>query len=378
MGTSSTQSTNIIPIQYIPPSRSEDGLSHAAKTLDEARQNLLKPRGAPQRPARSPELDLRLNPPAQQGGEGSRSRVRESFLSENSAAPSFLSGNSYDVYNDAPKIVTSKQVHVGRYQQAEVVQLGRDGSNPLNYHNLTIPTTAATSNQIRSPSPTMTFGSRALTPNSPASVHGRGYEGEMEEGLRADEPPSAGASSGDLRFSMGSLGYRDSMSTVGTSRYLARPDGSYSQDHSNSSATSVSRVPPPRSASNQTFSHLGPEGRESMFSTKSNADSFLSGFPMIPPGQQGGPPPLPTNALPQSTSAMTLNNASLARPSAPPVSFRHPPAAGGQPPSRPITQASVADSLLGSFPFVPPNLDDLAELPSANLPTGAMPDTSKR
>lgn len=41
--------------------------------------------------------------------------------------------------------------------------------------------------------------------------------------------------------------------------------------------------------------------------------------------------------------------------------------------TRPMTAHSmansVADSILGSYPFVPPNMDDLAELPSANVPT---------
>ena len=42
-----------------------------------------------------------------------------------------------------------------------------------------------------------------------------------------------------------------------------------------------------------------------------------------------------------------------------------------------MTQASIADSFLGTFPFVPPNMDDLADLPSAALPTAAVPDTGK-
>lgn len=330
---SSTNSTNIIPIQYIPPS--DDGASSAARRLDEARQNLFRPKPAPQRPARSPDLDLRLNPPGRDprspGYDAPPNRIRESFLSENSGAPSFLSGNSYDVYNDAPKIVTSKQVHVGRLQQAEVVQFGKQLSPQDPFNNQGIP-------ERNQPTPG-TFGSRSLTPTSVR------YDNEYEEGL-ATEPVSAG--SGDLRFSMGSLAYRDSVSTMGTGRYLARPDSA--------------AVPPPRLAD-------GP--RESMFSTKSYADSVLSSFPMIPPGQ-GGVPPVPHGGLPQSTSAATLDHAILA--SRPPPSFRAPKVISTQePPSR----TSVADSFLGSFPFVPPNMDDLAGLPSAALPTATVPETAK-
>lgn len=346
---SSTHSTNIIPIQYIPPSRSEEGISQAARTLDEARQNLFKPKPAPQRPARSPDLDLRLNPPSRDlrspGADFQPGRIRESFLSENSGAPSFLSGNSYDVYNDAPKIVTSKQVHVGRLQQAEVVQFGRNpsggldqsGGDPFN-NALDVPRQRQHELGLASPA---TFGSRSLTPTST-----REYDNGMEEGL---EEPATGAS-GDLRFSMGSLQYRDSVSTMGTDRYLARPDSF--------------AVPPPRGQFD------GP--RESMFSTKSYADSVLSGFPMIPPNQAHNIPAVPSSSIPQSTSIATLDHAS-APSSRPPPSFRQPKAAQAE--SRTV---SMADSFLGSFPFVPPNMDDLAELPSAAIPTAAVPETAKK
>ena len=168
------------------------------------------------------------------------------------------------------------------------------------------------------------------------------------------EPPSA-AGSGDLRFSMGSLAYRDSVSTMGTGRYLARPDSA--------------AVAPPRAGD-------GP--RESMFSTKSYADSLLSGFPMIPPGQ-GGVPHLPTSNLPQSTSNATLDHAAMGMtPSKPPPSFRYPQNGRPTPQSRPVTATSIADSFLGTFPFVPPNMDDMAGLPSAALPSAAVPDTAKR
>ena len=339
----SNNSANVIPIQYIP-SQSEEGVSQAARRLDEARQNLFKPRHAPPRPARSPDLDLRLDSPRDLRSPGpneyATGKIRDSYLSENSAAPSFLSGNSYDVYNDAPKIVTSKQVHVGRLQQAEVVQFGRQGEP--SQQRLTTP------HHLGFSSPA-TFGTRSLTPTSE-----RGFD-EME-GMTSEEPTSAG--SGDLRFSMGSLAYRDSVSTMGTGRYLAQSD--------------PSAVAPPR------FGERGDGPRESMFSTKSYADSVLSSFPMIPPGQ-GGVPHLPASNLPQSTSVSTLDHAAMGTTlSKPPPSFRYPQHSRPPPQSRPVTATSIADSFLGTFPFVPPNMDDMAGLPSAALPSAAVPDTAKR
>jgi hypothetical protein len=342
--TGSSNSTNIIPIQYIP-STSEEGVSQAARKLDEARQNLFKPRHAPPRPARSPDLDLRLNPPHDSrspvASEYAPGRIRDSYLSENSAAPSFLSGNSYDVYNDAPKIVTSKQIHVGRLQQAEVVQFGRAGDS--SQQHLTTPQHLG----LSSPA---TFGTRSLTPTSVKE-----FDDEME-GINSAEPTSAG--SGDLRFSMGSLAYRDSVSTMGTGRYLAQP--------------APSAVAPPRSG------ERGNGPRESVLSSKSYADSVLSAFPMIPPGQ-GGVPHLPASNLPQSTSVSTLDHAAMGMPlSKPPPAFRYPQQSRPPPQSRPVTAMSVADSFLGTFPFVPPNMDDMAGLPSAALPSAAVPDTAKR
>lgn len=357
----STHSTNIIPIQYIPSSRSEDAMStaQAAKRLDEARQNLFRP-GVPARPARSGDSTYR--DPRSPSGHSGPPRIRDSYVSDNSAAPSFWSGGSYDVHNDAPKIVTSRQVHVGKLQHAEVVHMGKNrGASPIQAPD------QYDSQWDKTPTPA-TFGGR-VRPPSP------GYA--TEEGLRGDgessrEPQSAGPN--DLRFSMDSLAYRDSMSSMGTFRYLAQADpsalsGATPRPLGPSSIRSPSK--PPVYLPGGT----GP-GRDSTFSNKSYADSVLSGFPMIPPSQSGNVPPLPTG-VPQSSSSNTLDG--QAQVPRPPGSFRPPPTHSQmEGAGRPLTTASVADSLLGSFPFVPPNMDDLAELPSAALPTGVAPDTAKR
>lgn len=396
-----SQSTNIIPIQYIPPSKSDDGIAHtasspqagsqsqAARTLDEARQNLLRPRQTPpQRPARTPDLHLRLSPPhgrdspqdLRSPGAVPAGQIRDSYLSANSSTPSFLSGNSYDIHTDAPKIVTSKQVHVGRLQQAEVVQLGQkelfggqtklspippaqyDPSTGAQNHLLP---SAAVGPYCPSPSPSAAYAMpivRSLTPGSRTS-----HVEDAEEGLVSEEPMAAGPT--DLRFSMGSLAYeRNSVSTMETSKFFARPDSSFA-------------LTPPR-PQHQHQHQQQYEQRESMFSTKSYADSFLGGFPMIPPLQPGAAvPALPASALPQSTSVSTLDHhATVGRP---PAAFRpltsvRPGTSGsvitrpGTAPCRPITATSTTDSFLGTFPFVQPNVDDLAELPSAGMPETAV------
>ncbi|OWZ28073.1 hypothetical protein C356_06510 [Cryptococcus neoformans c45] len=417
MGSGGT--ANIIPIQWIPPSNSEDGLSKmatqpgrsaAARALDQARQNLFKPGAAPTRPARSPDLDLRLNPSSSFDPSVLESpnanTYRDSYLSGNSAAPSYFSGQS-DLNIDAPKIVTSKQVQVGRLQQAEMVQFG--GKNAQMMEVL------GGSSSLRStrdedypfdqhPAERGVGPAPGLSPSDASFRSGRTGEAvrtltptnrKFDEEERLE---SGSTSPGDLRFSMGSLAYRDSTSTMGTSRYLASAI---------TVAVPTSGISPTLLTSTSTSNMANHEARASVVSSKSYADSVLGAFPMIPPDSHR--PPLPPNAsfiansnstihtsVPHSTSVDTLDRALISRP---PPSYRPPPP-GPRPPSsargstaaellrghregedgefdegeeenaegrkkkRPETQASVADSLLGSFPFVPPNVDDLAGLPS--------------
>ncbi|OCF35017.1 hypothetical protein I316_03057 [Kwoniella heveanensis BCC8398] len=420
MGSGGT--ANIIPIQYIPPSKSDEALSNksggtgpvnqsaAARRLDEARQNLLHPK----RPARAPDLDLRLTVPRQsspgtgsssappsaydlRSPGGSSSQYRDSYLSGNSAAPSYWSGQS-DVHLDAPKIVTSKQVQVGRLQQAEVVQFGKPhmierlggpsstlaggGGRLSPVHDAKENPFNGNRDDIEPPSalsPTGSFQSGEATIRTLTPMSNRRFDEEEEEGLRSAEPSSAGT--GDLRFSMGSLAYRDSVSTMGTGNFMASASNNPSYAH----------LPPPL-----------PGSRMSNGSSRSFADSVLGAFPMIPPhadGNNGRSSQFPHGAvprsdsvsagLPQSTSVSTLDHAALS--SRPPAlhslgsNARTPhdenaytehltdsPSVYGDantPRKRPETQASVADSFLGSFPFLHPgaggaNMDDMATLPS--------------
>ncbi|KAJ9127485.1 hypothetical protein QFC24_000894 [Naganishia onofrii] len=89
---------------------------------------------APSRPARSPDLDLRLTPNTPQNGIETllttdpyghgQKNSRASFATTRSAAPSFMSGtSSVGGMMDAPVIMTSRQVHMGVRQAAEVVRI---------------------------------------------------------------------------------------------------------------------------------------------------------------------------------------------------------------------------------------------------------------
>ncbi|WVR06626.1 hypothetical protein IAU60_003658 [Kwoniella sp. DSM 27419] len=404
MGSGGT--ANIIPIQYIPPSMSDTGLSKmaqgatgggggggpagqsaAARALDEARQNLFHPR----RPARAPDLDLRLTVPGQSSAPptsfdprtpgASSTNYRDSFLSGTSAAPSYWSGQS-DVHLDAPKIVTSRQVQVGRLQQAEVVQFGKPQLQLQAMERLSPrPDQLPIQQSTFSPVSSVFTGSgestiRTLTPTS---VHHRKEYGQHDdEGLEGTPEPST-ASTGDLRFSMGSLAYRDSMSTMGTGRpsYLAGEGAQRRDSHTQQgdSLRSWSPLPPPLPLNH------GPRG--SVGSSRSLADSVLGAFPMIPPGGEvRSSMPAQAGGIPQSTSVSTLDHAALSLPRASPGRGPRYPRAdedleamedldsprhsrgttGGK--RRPETQASVADSFFGSFPFVPPGPGEMAEMPA--------------
>lgn len=347
----SGHSTNVVPIHYVPGTAAEamamrNGQNAnpmqqaaAARTLDQARQNLWKPRMPPQRPARAPDLDLRLNSQNQNGQrvmqEVPHNESRDSFVSALSTAPSYMSGATADLHLDVPKIMTRQQVHVGRLQAAEVVQFGArnvvpeesgpattsDGVNPFTERSTELLDTTLASGQ----GSLNTFG--ASSSNEPhsggaaaASVTSLGSRRFDDEGDMSQPSPT------DLRFSMGSLAYdRASVSTVGTTshshrgQFLAPPD----------------QPPVPSLPANYSRPRY-----ESVSSYKSTGnDSLLGSFPMIPPaaGSQ-------TNLTQQGGAAP------------PPVSFKGPAPQSG----RPLTATSahsVADSFLGRFPFVPPNVD---------------------
>lgn len=350
----SGHSTNVIPIQYVPGqdvAAARSGLqanasqqAAAARTLDQARQNLWRPRTAvpPPRPARAPDLDLRLNSLQQQehnqlllmSEDGSS---RDSFRSGISVTPSFLSGATADLHLDVPKIMTRQAVQVGRLQAAEMVQFGVPqpvsfGAQPAVSEETTssIGSDPFTEHSAELLNPTPAGGTFGV---SGPHTGGVAAQSNISLGSRAfdDEGNVSQPSPTDLRFSMGSLAYdRASVSTQGTihrAQFLSPQD----------------QPPVPSIPAGYDRPRF-----QSMSSYKSTGnDSLLGSFPMIPPASGSA-----------NASNTDLNSA---QPGAapPPTAFKAAPGAGAGA-ARPLTATSahsLADSFLGRFPFVPPNVD---------------------
>lgn len=346
----SGHSTNIVPIHFVAghdsptaragmPSNAAQQAA-AARTLDQARQNLWRPRAPPPRPARAPDLDLRLNSTQQADhqqllAEGGSSR--DSFRSGISVTPSFLSGATGDLHVDVPKIMTRQAVQVGRLQTAEMVQFGIP-------HPVSFGTEQAASEETTSSTGSDPFTERHAemlnsTPPSSATPHAGGVPAQSSTSLASrafdDEGNVSQPSPTDLRFSMGSLAYdRASVSTQGTT------------NHGHGQFLSPQDQPPvPNLPAGYDRQRL-----QSMSSYKSiGNDSLLGSFPMIPPASRGA-------------NASNTDLVSTQTGSAPPTSFKATTSSAGAgvaPGGRPLTTTSthsLADSFLGSFPFVPPNV----------------------
>ncbi|KAL1405843.1 hypothetical protein Q8F55_007521 [Vanrija albida] len=348
-GASSGHSANVIPIHFVPGSRSEDSLAKvlaahggpatpdekaaAARNLDIARQNLMRIQQAgrmpPPRPARAPDLDLRLNPP--RGGTSEEvGSSRDSIRSAFSAAPSFLSANTADLHLDVPQIVTSKQIHFGRLQAAEVVQLGRvaegqsSPSDPFKEDD----------------APTQDAVGRTLVGKNADGTPVGASTTSLDGSFALSQPSPT-----DLRFSMGSLAYdRSSMSTVGTA-YLQRAH-IVNLEHPPPMPVVLPGAERPRFESVSSYQSTG-------------GDSILGAFPMHihQPGDGNRPTP---GGVPTNSSTTTLDLGGAGRP---PVAFKTPGPAGPAG-TRPLTANSthsLADSFLGTFPFVAPDVGGSGE-----------------
>lgn len=380
-GGESSHSTNVIPIHYVPAGQMDGSLaqvlaSHrgasnegvdpaaqqaaAARTLDLARQNLWRPRPGqgivpPPRPARSPDLDLRLNPVRQPLGaiadaNSSATSVnsRDSVHSNLSAAPSYMSGQTADLHLDAPKIITRQQVHVGRLQAAEVVHFGAGGVRPIPENDddgntdESAPDPFTTQAELLDPSSAANTspGAGSATTFGTGAIHGGGRAAGSTTSLgsrRFDDDGNATAqpSPTDLRFSMGSLAYdRASVSTHGSGKH-------------NHFLSPADQPPVPSIPSEYDRTRF-----QSISSFKSTgSDSLLGSFPIVPPAP-GQTTRIPSTGLPFNSSTATIEQTSDHQPHR---TASHPPVAGSN--RRPVTATSshsVADSFLGRFPFVPP------------------------
>lgn len=270
---------------------------------------------------------------------------RDSFRSGISVTPSFLSGATADLHLDVPKIMTRQAVQVGRLQAAEMVQFGVPqavtfgaGQQATTNEASSGSTTGSdpfTEKHAEMLDPAMGAGTFGVSGVPHPHSGGDAAHSSTSLGSRAfdDEGNVSQPSPTDLRFSMGSLAYdRASVSTQGTthrSHFLSPSD----------------QPPVPSLPAGYDRTRF-----QSMSSYKSTGnDSLLGSFPMIPPA---------------SRSANASNTDLPTQPGAapPPTAFKSTTGAGAgtAPGGRPLTATSahsLADSFLGRFPFVPPNVD---------------------
>lgn len=283
--------SNVIPIAFVPSeptpvkgigaSAARGASGNAQTALEAAREKALKTgrlkvgiAAPPSRPARSPDLDLRLNPQnkgrmdtnimetlASAGGDRNDNAYRLSVNTTRSVAPSFFSGTSEFAATgmDAPMIMTSKQVQLGIRQAAEVVHIspntgtGTAFSPSAQYlahsdervYEDDLPTPRAGGPLLAGQQASGTSSSRPdaddpfsdahdfandhtarLQPQRSTATFGGGardhHLSRQSSAFALDDGRSAVstvAGGGDLRFSMGSLAesnIRDSISTQGT------------------------------------------------------------------------------------------------------------------------------------------------------------------
>jgi len=323
----------------------------AGERLDAARRALgpgFNPVGPPSRPARSPDLDLRLRPamPGHQPptsfahpelvetlgpqGGGNRDVVssRASMLTTRtgvSVAPSFLSGSSA-FESEAPQIVTRRQVQTGVVQQAAVVDLSGHLA-PIG-RNLTAGDTKYGWNSSdggdRSPGAlsarsAMSGASDPFDDKRADRASGNTF-GKMldsadghergEDDTRGDHGTyglGLGDPTDDLRFSMGSLAMgagnpsRDSVNSSMTGWSVGQVQVGQAQrvNLATTPQKSFNRPVDMQSAHYQQPHYQ----RESVMSGRSEASSFLNAI--IPPS---GPMSTPYEKMPSGMSNMTLGN----------------------------------------------------------------------
>jgi hypothetical protein len=339
-------STNVIPIAFVPPSGSEEHQDKmtAGEKLDAARRALgpgFQGVGPPSRPARSPDLDLRLRP-AMPGhpqppssfahpelvetlgpsgnvmGSGERdvNSSRASVLTTRtgvSAVPSFMSGSSA-FESEAPQIVTRRQVQTGVVQQAAVVDLSGNPSS-LGRNLTAVDPRQGWGGGDKSPGG-LSARSAASASSDPFSdtradrasgmTFGKMLDSSMDghESGENDGPGEAyglglGQASHDLRFSMGSLAMggnagRDSMGSSMTGWSVGPVQVSQAQR--------VNLTTPQKPTGRPL------DQRESVMSGRSDADSFLNAI--IPPSMgfnQQNHLPSPNQKMPTGMSNNTLN-----------------------------------------------------------------------
>lgn len=277
-----SQSTNVIPIAYVPSPTSENG--------------------KPARPLRDPNIDLGMSrkskgappsafglakPPALPDNGSVTSTSRMSTMS---GAPSFMSSNSFAL--DAPTIA---KVNIASAQRANIVQFGslanaqRQGGPPPSSFGQGYPP-PANGNQRRPSATKLTTG------KSPLST------------LAVSTFPSPSTSVTSDPFH--DINQAVSSPTTPAGRPHSRAD-TFGQPYSNSAGSPARSVGHESADGNESIYSLGRPARpQSTMSAQSNFSAVLQSATIVRVGQHqaSSPPPLPSNAqeMVRSGSSNTL------------------------------------------------------------------------
>lgn len=295
-------STNVIPIAYVPPGGATNQTDlTASQKLNAARKALGAGVEAPHRPARSPDLDLRLRqpfglPPSSfthqelvetlEPGRNPRDPKlsRASVITARtgvSAAPSFMTGST-SFEHETPQIITRRDVQTGVVQQAAVVNLNPIAETNGLGRNLTVET--GRRGDLMSPSidslkSAHSVSSDPFSDARPNRGSGHTFGKLLSSDGHGSEDGAHQGNSEDLRFSMGSLAYGAPSHALGARESV----------NSNMTAWSVGQVQVGQAQRVNLAPHpfaARPDQRESVMSGRSEASSFLNAI--IPPPHAGG------------------------------------------------------------------------------------------
>lgn len=348
-GSTGTEGTNVIPIALVEPASIRSG-SSSERSASESTSL------APSRPVRSPELDLYESSRETSGLAYAASQI--SGISGVSSRNSFTSGISYssEFLNEAPVIVSNKGAVRQVIGSVKAEMINAPGSSAPNSPNSTLsPTTAASRPSIRSPLAATSFG-----PTDVLSEH----EEEQELSVRSSNPFTDQHSPGSLAHSPRSV------TTFGTPGFTPRPDSElqepgqpWAKPSEDSRPSSISTqagsiVANIGSATRVNLGYGDLRTGSSLPNTPSTGGQFLRSPYRTTMGRLVTPPTGESAGTLEQQQQLALAHAQAQA-----------QAQGGER-NRRISGSSAisntADSILESFPFVPPS-------PISNRPVRSPP-----
>lgn len=348
-GSTGTEGTNVIPIALVQPDSIRSGASSEHSVSE--RTSLVPPR-----PGRSPELDLYDS--SRETSRLAYAASQISGISGVSSRNSFTSGISYssEFLNEAPVIVSNKSTVRQVIGSVKAEMINAPGSSAPNSPNSALsPTTAASRPSIRSPLAATSFG-----PSDILSEH----EEEQELSVRTNDPFSDQHSSGSLANSPRSV------TTFGTPGPTPRPDSElqepaqpWAQPSEGSRPSSIS------TQAGSLIANIGSATRvnlgygdlltsSSLPNTPSTGGQFLRSPYRTTMGHLVTPPTSESPGTLQQQQQQALAHAQAQA-----------QAQGGERIRRISGSSAIsntADSILESFPFVPPS-------PISNRPVRSPP-----